>query len=242
MDRTTEDPAAGRAFRQRFPRPDAFGASYQCAVILLTNAYLLYLVVIGQSSPVALVAFNVCELVMLGVIARITLLAVPAQSRVPDPDQGHIVQRLFGLAFALLWLFGIYSFGLIADTTHSRDAFDVHHPIDTLARLNVLRPLLLSGIAAVVAAIGDWSLWHRRGGLFVPQMALSSAPKILTLALAPMPAAVAGVVLVESLPEIAPVAWSGVYLLVKTAAELGVLAWQYYGMPGMDAADKGEAK
>ena len=228
---TPAESAEQTALRRRFPKPTAAAAIYQGASILLSNVYLLYLVNTGQWSALSIVAFSVCELVVIGLMAHLALLPVPAASRMVGPDQGSIASRIGIWLFMLVWLGAVYGFGLFFATNH----FDaVRHGggiVDVVQNLRILTPLILSTALTVVAMFGDWSYWRSTGGLFVPQMAMSSSPKILTLVFAPLPAAIGLAPFIHSHPEFLAIVWSLVYLAIKALMELGTLAWQYFGMP-----------
>jgi hypothetical protein len=135
------------------------------------------------------------------------------------------------LGFALLWLSGVYSIGLMVDAKHLNVLAQFPGIFAKFESLNIVTPLLMSGSLALVGVIGDWSTWHRRGGLYVSEMAMSAAPKILTLVLAPIVSAICGFAFIRQSPEFAVIAWSGAYLAVKALSELGMFAWQCSGMP-----------
>src|SRR5512141_610080 len=98
MDKPRDDTAM-RALRQRFPKPGGAAAAFQCASIVASNAYLLYLVATAQASPASLVAFNVIELILLSVIAHLVLLGVPLSARMPGAEGQNIGSRIFVLIF-----------------------------------------------------------------------------------------------------------------------------------------------
>ena len=232
--KTGGDDAAQIALRERFPKPRASAAAYQFFVILASNAYLLYLVVVGQMSPVSLVAFNVCELILLSVIAHLAQIPIPRSARLPDTDQGGILRRIFVLAFIVVWLGGVYSIGLMVDAKHLTIVAHLPGIFAKFESLNIVTPLLMSGSLALVGVIGDWSTWHRRGGFYISEMAMSTAPKILTLVLAPIVSAICGFAFMHQSPEFAVIAWSGAYLAIKALSELGIFAWQCFGMPAAE--------
>jgi hypothetical protein len=232
--------------RQRFPKPTGPAALYQGGVIVLTNAYLLYLVFTHQTSPVAIAAFNVCELVLLGVIAHLVLIPVPKNQRLGDAQNMGLPQRIGILAVMLVWLAIAYRISLLTDEVHVEQVLHAGGVMSALESLNIVTPLLLSGAAALAGAIGDWSYWRRNGGVFIPQMAMSTGPKILTLLMAPIPAALLSEAFVRAQPEFALIMWSATYLAIKSTMELGMLAWQYAGMPGKEPnkspSHKGKSK
>jgi len=228
------DAAVQIALRERFPKPRASAAAYQCAVILASNAYLLYLVAAGQVFPVSLVAFNVCELILLSVIAHLAQIPIPKIARLPSTDQGGILSSIFVLGFMFVWLGGVYSIGLVVDAKHLDALAHIAGIFAKFESLNIVTPLLMSGSLALAGVVGDWSTWHRRGGLYVSEMAMSTAPKILTLVLAPIVSAICGFAFMHQSPEFAVIAWSGAYLAVKVLSELGVFAWQCFGMPAAE--------
>ncbi|MEP7043473.1 MAG: hypothetical protein ABI843_10450 [Dokdonella sp.] len=234
MEKTRDDAADIEALRLRFPKPTPLAAAYQCATILGTNAFLFYLVVTGQSSPVAIALYGILEVLMLSAISHVALLPVPRDSRVGDPAM-PMLQRMGVLSLALIWLAGVYWISLSGDKAHLDPLLYSGDPLKALAALTIWRPLLISAVLVAVAAIGDWLDWRRRGGVFVSNMALSGAPKIVTLIVAPIPAVLISGAWVRDNPARAAIVWSLVYIAIKCAAEVLVLYWQYLGMPQRQA-------
>jgi hypothetical protein len=223
------------ALRQRFPKPGLAAGIYQCAVIVLTNGYLLYLVVTSQSSPVAIAAFNICELIILSVIGHLARVPIPKAQRTSDASTG-VVQRIVVLGLSFMWLGFVYSISLAFDKEHYEQLRAAGNPLVALETLNLVWPLLLVALTTLVATIGDWSYWHRHGGLFIPHMAMSGAPKILTLVFAPFPAMFIAGAFSKDHPGTMAIAWSVGYLGIKSVMELGILAFQCMGMPGAPSA------
>ena len=230
VENSRVDAAEMAALRQRFPKLPPAAVAYQSVAIVATNAFLLYLVVAGKSSPVAIAAYGIVELIALSVIAHLALIPVPKELRVGDPDM-PIVQRISVIGLSLIWLAGIYYVSLCVDIDRLRQTLHTAGVLTALEDLNILWPLLISAALAAFGMLGDWSDWHRRGGMFVPKLAMSAAPKILTLIVAPIPAVLIAEAWAKSHPGTAAIAWSLVYLAIKAIAELGMLAWQAIGMP-----------
>lgn len=240
MSKTRDQNAAElAALRQRFPKPSPPAALYQCVTILLVNGYLLYLVVTGQSSPVAIAAFNLCELILLSIIAHLALIPVPKEQRFGVDPKQSIVQKIMVMALSLVWLGGIYYVSIGWDRAQIDRLRQAPNLFAAFDDMHILWPLVLSGVATAVATARDLMRWRAKGGMFVPEYALSGAPKILTLVLAPIPAVLIGEPYLKTGLAAAEVAWCVVYLAVKSIAELGILAFQFLGMP--EAKDKGKA-
>lgn len=231
MKKTTDDAAALATLRQRFPKPSAPAAAFQIASILASNAYLLYLVITLQASPVSLVAFNVLELILLSVIAHTVLLFVPKDARMPGAQGQPIGARLFTLAFAAAWLYGVYSLSLTVDRKNLDALAHIPTWLERLQAMHILVPLALSVFLTIAGVLGDWLGWRRRGGMFIPQWAMSTAPKVLTLVLAPIAAMLCAGAFASRDPATALLVWSGAYLAVKAGSELLILVWQCLGMP-----------
>lgn len=231
MNKPVDDAVARAALRQRFPKPTAPAAAFQCASILGSNAYLLYLVMTKQASPVSLVAFHVIELILLSVVAHTVLLFVPKSARMPGAEGQPIGARIFTLAFAVAWLFGVYSFSLIVDKKNLDLLAHLPGWFERLEAMHIIVPLALSAFLTIIGVLGDWLGWRSRGGMFIPQYAMSTAPKILTLVFAPIVAALCGMAFMDRNPEFALFAWSGAYLTIKAGSELLILLWQCLGMP-----------
>lgn len=219
------------AVRQRFPKPGAPAAIYQAASILVINGYLVHLVASGQSSPVGIAVFNIGELIVLSVIAHLALIGVPKQARLGDDGNSNPLQKIVVIALSLVWLSGIYYVSISFDTVHIQRLREARGVYKALDGLHILWPLLLSAVACAAATFADRLRWRRRGGIFVPEYAMSAAPKILTLVIAPIPAVLISESFLKNNLASALLAWSLVYLGIKAAFELLILAWQYFGMP-----------
>lgn len=233
MAQTTERASAAEmaALRQRFPRPSAAAAAFQVAMIFLVNGYLVYLVAKGQASPVGIAVFNLAELIVLSVVSHLVLSAVPKAARFGDAGTGNIAQKIVVMLLALVWLGGIYSFSVSFDTVHVAQLRDARNPLTALMELHILWPLLFSAGATVAATLTDFSRWKRKGGMFVPEYAMSGGPKILTLLIAPIPALLVSAHFQKTSLDDALLAWSATYLALKCLFELGMFAWQCLGMP-----------
>jgi hypothetical protein len=219
------------ALRQRFPKPGAAAAVFQVATILSVNGYLVYLVATGQTSPVGIAVFNLAELVVLSAVSHLVLIAVPRDSRIGDAGTGGIAQKLIVMLLSLLWLDGIYWLSVSFDRAHIAQLRNAPDPLVALADLHILWPLLFSAGMIVFATLGDFARWRRKRGLFVPEYAMSAAPKILTLLLAPIPALLVSEHFQKTNLDDALLAWSATYLGLKCLFELGLFAWRCLGMP-----------
>jgi hypothetical protein len=139
-------------------------------------------------SPVGIAAFNLGELIALSVIAHLALLAVPNASRLSDAQSGSLVQKVVMMAVGLGYLGVVYSFSVSIDKDPHRSAPPGAEPARRVSVLNIAIPLLLTSLATAFATFNDLMRWRGKGGIFVPQYAMSAAPKILTLIIAPIPA------------------------------------------------------
>jgi hypothetical protein len=226
-----KDAAELAALRKRFPKPTNAGAAFQGATILLVNGYLVYLVAIGQLSPVGIAAFNLAELIVLSVIAHLALLAVPKASRLSDAQSGSLVQKIVMMALGLAYLGGVYSFSVSIDKIHIEQLRQAPSLLDAFWSLNIAIPLLLTSLATAFATFNDLARWRGKGGIFVPQYAMSGAPKILTLIVAPIPAGLIGASYAKADLATGLIVWCAVYIGIKTLFEFLILAFQYFGMP-----------
>jgi len=224
------------ALRQRFPKPSAPAAVFQCTQIVLVNAYLVYLVATAQTSPVGIAAFNLAELIVLSVVSHLVLLPVPKAARLGDAGAGNIVQKILVMALSLTWLGGIYWLSVGFDKVHIEQLRSAPNPLVAFADLHILWPLLFSAGATVAATLGDLARWRRKGGTFVPEYAMSGGPKILTLLIAPIPALLVSEHFQQTDLPAALLAWSATYLGLKCVFELGMFAWQCLGMPEREVA------
>ena len=248
-----------RATREHWPKASIAALAYQGIAMAAVNAYLLWLAWHAQISPLSLAVFSVGELFVLAVFARVELIPVPRAQRfsaqqhalLGAEQRSGIFGRLFVCVFIAVWVTLVYAFCLSVDVNLLRlfvadhDSLDVnlillvsaHDPLDVLTQLHVLWPLLLTAALAVVAMLGDWHLWHRRGGLFVPEMAQPNTPKILTFFVAPIPAVMACFTFIDDDYRTALVAWCLGYLAIRILFELGMLALSIFGLYLLEGAD-----
>jgi len=218
------------ALRKRFGRPTPATAAFQALNIFVMNAYLLYLVVQHRSSPVAIALYSVLELILLSIITNVALTGVPKELRVGSPDM-PVLKRVLAIAVMSAILCFIFWLSVSGDQEHIDQLRHAANPIDALRALNVLWPLLAMAGLAVFGSIGDRLRWQARGGPFVTGAALSAAPKFMTAIVGPIVAAVASGGLGGENRAHAAVIWCIVFLAIKSALELLVLAWQFRGMP-----------
>lgn len=224
------DAAELAALRKRFPKPTNAGAAFQVATILVINGYLAYLVARHELSPLAIAVFSLAELGVMIVIAQLAHLGVPRESRLSDARHTPL-QKIFSLAFLLLWLGVVYFLCLSLDTRHIQELRAAPTLLAAWQSLNITLPLLLTAGVTAFGTVSDLLRWRGTGGLFVPSYALSAAPKILTALFAPIPAALIAASYAKVDLATGLTIWSLVYLAIKTLSEFLILAFQYFGMP-----------
>jgi len=226
---TQSDAVEMAALRARFPKPAPGAAAFQALSIVATTGYLAYLVHVGESSPVAIAAFGVLELIGHSLIANVAMLSVPKASRVGVPDM-PLPKRLAGMAVLIGWLVGVGWLGVGGDAQHVAVVHRAHDPLAALEELNVLRPLALALLLAAVSVIADRVRWSVHRGPFVNGLAMGGVAKFLTAAIAPMLAFI--LVNWDAWSQTRAVAtWCAIYLGMRCVLELLLLWWQFLGMP-----------
>jgi len=225
------DAAELAALRKRFPKPTNAGAAFQGATILLVNGYLAYLAATGAVSPVAIAAFSILERILLSVIAHLALIMVPKASRLSDSQPGSLVQKIVVMALGLAWLGGVFFLSVSIDKTHIAQLREAPSLLAAFQSLNIATPLLLTALATAFATLNDLVRWRGTGGIFVPQYAMSGAPKILTIIIAPIPAVLIGTSYAKADLATGLMVWCAVYIGIKTLFEFLILAFQCSGMP-----------
>ena len=230
MKPTTPNADEITALRKRFPRPAPATAAFQALSIVVMNAYLLYLVIQHASSPVAIALYSVIELIVLSIITNVALTGVPKELRVGSPDM-PIVKRVLAIAVISAFLCLIFWLSVAGDKEHIDQLRHASNPIAALRGLNILWPLLTMAGLAVFGSIGDRLRWRASGGPFVTGAALSAAPKFMTAIVGPIAAGMLSGGLGGENPAHAAVTWCIVFLAIKSALELLVLAWHFRGMP-----------
>jgi len=218
------------ALRKRFPRPTAAAAAFQAANIVAMNGYLLYLVVRHASSPVAIALYSVLELIVLSIVSNVALTGVPKALRVGSPDM-PLPKRVLAIAAVSAMLCLVFWLSVAGDQEHIDRLRHATGPVDALRTLNVFWPLLAMTVLAVSGSIGDRLRWRARGGPFVTGAAMSAAPKFMTAIVGPIAAAMLSGGLGGEDRAHAALVWCLVFLAIKSALELLVLAWQFRGMP-----------
>jgi len=218
------------ALRKRFGRPTPATAAFQALSIVVMNAYLLYLVVQHASSPVAIALYSALELILLSIITNVALTGVPKELRVGSPDM-PVLKRVLAIAVMSAILCFIFWLSVRGDHEHIDQLRHAANPVAALRALNVLWPLLAMAGLAVFGSIGDRLRWQARGGPFVTGAALSAAPKFMTAIVGPIAAGMLSGGLSGENPAHAAIVWCIVFLAIKSALELLVLAWQFRGMP-----------
>jgi hypothetical protein len=224
------------ALRQRFPKPTLPAAIHQGLTIVGMNAYLLYLVVEQQSSPVAIALFAVLELISMSLITNLALIGVPQPLRVGSSAM-PIPKRIFAIAFVSAGLLGIAWFGVSNDRERIIDLIRQRDPIGALRELHILWPLLTSAALAASVSLGDRLRWSRTGGSFVNGTAMQAAPKFITAVIAPVVAPLLSDHAYMMDSTRGAIVWCIVYLAIKSALELLFLAGHFFGM--LDAGPRG---
>ncbi|HEX6834549.1 MAG TPA: hypothetical protein VF132_13510 [Rudaea sp.] len=227
---------AQRARREHWPMPYLAALVYQGVAMVLVDAVLIWLVWTQRWSPVCIVTFCVGELLLLMVMARIEWLAVPRDARfngrhhalLGAEQNSGIFGRLFVCVFMSIWLSVVYAFSLFADPNIMLFVAGAP-PLEVLARLNVLWPLRLSAVLALIAMIGNGSIWHRRGGVFVPEMSQPTMPKLLTIFIAPIPATMALFTYIDSDANTALFAWCLTFLGIRCLFDIGMVGLNLLG-------------
>jgi hypothetical protein len=247
---------AERARREHWPKPYLSALVYQGGAMVFSNAYLLMLVQRDQLWPVALATFCLAELLLLMLIARVELIPVPRAARFDGTHHallgaggkssflGSLVGFIGNLVvwvFISIWFGAVYAFSLFADPNLELFVSGAG-PLEVLARLNALWPLLLSVVLALIAMIGNWQIWQRRGGAFVPEMAQPIMPKILTVFIAPLFATMAMFTFIDDDGEFALYAWCITFLGIKCLLEVGMIGLQLFGLFILDSLPPTQAQ
>jgi len=227
------DAAEMAALRERFPKLPPLAAAYQGLTILATNAYLLYLLLHDEGSPVAFALFGVLELVAWSVIANSALYPVPKNQRVGSPDV-PLSTRVAAIVFFSAFLLGI-AWLCVPDREHIDALVQTRNPLVTLEELHILWPLLATIAFAGSGSINDLMRWRRIGGPFVTGTAMAASSKFITAIVAPVAAA-----MLSGSGDAAhkAIVWSSIYLAIKSGAELLMLGWQSIGMPDRPAESR----
>jgi len=231
------DAAEMAALRERFPKLPPLAAAYQALTILATNAYLLYLLLHDEGSPIGFALFGVLELFGWSVVANSALYPVPKEQRVGSPDV-PLSARITAIVAFSAFLLGI-AWVCVPDRGPIDELVHEGNPLAILGGLHILWPLLASIAFAASGSINDLMRWRRVGGPFVTGTAMAASSKFITAILAPM--AAAGLAGFGDAAHKA-IVWSSVYLAIKSGSELLMLLWQSLGMPERQVASAQRAQ
>jgi hypothetical protein len=154
--------------------------------LLLANGLVVSYLIRGIMTPLELVVLVALEALLLSLIVRLQYLFVPRKARPVAKDDGG--SKLVRLVFVLAWLaityylvFWIY-FGSGDSVSQAWQ-----NPAALLAQPQILWPLLITLVGAVLDAVQDHVHFRQRGGQFVSLSEFGAMARWLTLILGAIP-------------------------------------------------------
>ncbi|HXU30450.1 MAG TPA: hypothetical protein VN851_07740 [Thermoanaerobaculia bacterium] len=174
------------AILNRYPPGNRFSLVQQIVLMVASNAFTVYLLVMHRMQPVHLVLLVGIEAVLLTLVALVQSGFVPPEAKKPS-DQ-TVGQRIFALAFGLFWLTVVYSLvfaGLLHVDLSLGD--QLRHPIEMVRQAGLLWPLGITLAAAIRDSFQDAQYFREKGGIFMSTPGLNAVARWLTLFLGGIP-------------------------------------------------------
>ncbi len=165
----------------RYPLSSPWGLAFPALTTLSANGTIAWLVANGRMTPIELVVLVAIEAALLIGVAWAQSRFVPPQAREKNPMP--MKERLGTLAFALVWLGGVYGIVLFGIVRSGDDLAQAawSDPITFLGGSNLKWPLLITLIGAAVDSFQDWAHFRRHGGTFLSTPGLQGAARWMTL-------------------------------------------------------------
>lgn len=170
----------------RYPLTSRWGLAFHIASAFGANALIVWLVTSARMTPFELVLLVALEALLLVGIAWLHSRLVPASAREPSPMGRR--ERLGTLAFALVWLGGVYGlvlFAMVPSGEEIRRLLD--DPFAFVMGSNLRWPLLITLVGALMDALQDQAHFRRVGGVFLSTPGLQGAARWMTLFLGGIP-------------------------------------------------------
>ena len=193
---------------KRMPPTRGAALGFSVLGLLLGNGLALYFLIRGEMTPLELVVLVFVEALGLSLIARIQWFLTPRSARPPEPeDQGN---KLVTLIFGLAWLAGTY-YGVFWMYLQSGEAVAAagSDPLALIAQAQILWPLAITLVFALMDAIQDHIHFRTHGGQFVGTPGFSGVARWFTLFLGAIPFVIPLLVLVMGLAAAARLAMAG---------------------------------
>ncbi|MEO8502437.1 MAG: hypothetical protein ABI609_00930 [Acidobacteriota bacterium] len=168
------------ALRSLFPR---------LLAILLGNATVAYLVLLGLARPLELVLFVALEAMLLTTIAMVQERFTSGQRA--RPSLGRAVLNQLGVILICLLILAFNSV-VIASMLHAEAAALAlaRHPLETILRARLVWPLSITLVAALFDVRRDAKRFAQQGGEFDSTPGENGAARWLTLIFGAMPHAI----------------------------------------------------
>ncbi len=201
----------------------------QVEIAVLSNAVVAYLLITGRIDPLGLVLLVASEAILLSIVEAVESRFVPPEAR-EEQLRSSLVGRIAILLFILAVLLG-FNLLLIVSVLKRGDAVRafLEAPLATLHAEQIVAPLAVTFLGALLGAARDLVRYRERGGPFEATPGRNAIARWLVLILAVLPHAV----------PLIGMLWLGFRLLVwrsdRAARGLGksVAAWQVIGWFGL---------
>ncbi len=170
----------------RYPPGNRIALAQQIAMMLASNAFIVYLLVKHKMEPLHLVLLVAIEAVLLSLVSILQSGFVPSEAK--KPSEQSVGKRIFALAFGLFWLAVVYSL-VFEGLLHVRLPFGelLEHPMATIRQAGMFWPLGITLAAAIIDSVKDAVYFRAHGGIFMSTPGLNALARWLTLFLGGIP-------------------------------------------------------
>lgn len=180
----TLTPADARAWFKRFPAQGKLPVILNMFAALIGNAIVFTLVINGYLRAAHLIVLVAAETVLLLVMGRMQLLAVPEKDWPEQPRPWS--ERWPVLAFAVFWVCGAYSITLLMINGWS-DLLALFHARQAWIDANLHIPIAFTVLVALSQWLADQGHYQRAGGPFVSSILPEGLARLLTLIFGAIP-------------------------------------------------------
>lgn len=171
-------------YLRRFPAQGLAAVAFNLALVLASNAVVLWLLMSGRLRSAHLIALVMTETLLLILIARGTQRLVPRRDWSEQPKPWREARGV--LAFALFWIGFAYSLTLVMVQGWG-DALALLRSTGAWTKAGLHWPLLMTLATALVHAGGDLAHYRRHGGPFLSSVSHDAMARYLTLLLGAIP-------------------------------------------------------
>jgi hypothetical protein len=171
-------------YLRRFPPQGIAATALNITTVLIGNALVFWLLLIGELRAAHLIALVMIETVLLIAISWLLQRAVPRADWLEQPKPWR--EKLPVIAFVLVWLAGAYGFTLAVIKGYP-DFLALVGSAQTWIDTRLYIPVLYTLALALIHAVGDLRHYRLNGGPFISDVSHDAMARYLTLVLGGIP-------------------------------------------------------